>query len=194
MKRIFSILFIGIALVACKDNNINSSIISSGSKMSESAMQASQNLDKESYKEILNVVLDNNNISFNKDVLIIFGKNNCPYCDMLKSYIKTNMDLQNLLKNNFNSYYINTSYDKVHNIIFEGKKVSISTNELASMFGIDLTPTMVFFSKNGKVKYMFPGFNPKINDIVNSVISKKDAMGNYANIDKKMQKLLGVKE
>lgn len=192
MRQIFSILFIGIALVSCKDNNIDSSIISSGTKMSESAMQASQNLDKESYKEILNVVLDNNNISFDKDVLIIFGKNDCTYCDMLKSYIKTNADLQNMLKNDFNSYYINTSYDKVHNIIFGDKKVSISTSDLASMFGIDLTPTMVFFSKNAKVKYMFPGFSPKINDVVKSVISKKDAMGNYTDIDKKIQKLLGV--
>lgn len=192
MKQILSVLFIGIFFFGCKDNNIDSSIISSGSSMSEHALLASQNLDKESYKDILDIVGDNANISFNKDVLIIFGKNNCTYCDMLKDAIKTDAKLQSLLKDNFNPYYINTSYDKVHNIIFKDKNISINTGEFASIFSINLTPTMVFFSKDGKVKYMFAGFSPKINDMIENIIAKSEAMGNYSDIDKKLQNLLGT--
>lgn len=192
MKQILSILFIGILIIGCKDNSIDSSIISSGSSMSENAMQASQNLDKESYKEILDIVGDNANISFAKDVLIIFGKNNCTYCDMLKNAIKIDTALQNLITTNFNPYYINTSYNKVHNINFNDKNIPINTEEFASIFSINLTPTMVFFSKDGKVKYMFAGFNPKINDMIENIIAKSEAMGNYSDIDKKLQNLLGA--
>lgn len=69
-------------------------------------------------------------------MLIIFNANNCVYCDKLKHEIQNDKEVQNILKNTYNSYYINISYHKIHN--YNNKKTS--TEELSREFNIDATP------------------------------------------------------
>ncbi|MGX3012027.1 thioredoxin fold domain-containing protein [Helicobacter sp. 23-1044] len=118
MKRIYEILivFCVLFLSAC-ENKIDENIISKGSDFSAEAREKSQNLDKESYKDLAHLFLDTNEIDFSRGVLIIFGKNQCKYCDMLKDDIKKNPAVQGKIGENFNAYYINISYDKTHKIV-----------------------------------------------------------------------------
>lgn len=188
----FNILFLilfSTLFIACGDDNIDSSVISSGAVMSDEAREKEQNLDKASYAELADLFLDTKDISFNKDIMIVFGKNNCLYCDMLKDEIKKDETLKQTIKDNFNPYYVNTSYTKTHKIDFGSKVSNIRTIKLATIFNVNSTPTVVFLSKDGSVKYMYPGYTPQFKDLVANVIQKDSSMGNYANIDKQIQNL-----
>ena len=191
-KQIFSAFFailFGLLLVSCSDNKIDSSLISSGSTMDSKAREAEKNLDKASYADVADVFLDNNEIHFDKDVLIVFGKNNCPYCDELKNLIKGDSSLKQIIKDNFNPYYINTSYLKTHSIHFSDRDSKADTTTIAQVFAIDFTPSIVFLSKDGNVKYIFPGFTPKFKNLVLDVSKKDSAMGEYENLNKKIHNL-----
>ena len=88
--NVFFTIFFSLLLISCSDHKIDSDVISNGSTMSAEAREAEKNLDKASYADIADIFLDTNEISFDKNILIIFGKNNCQYCDMLKDMIKRN--------------------------------------------------------------------------------------------------------
>lgn len=187
--KFFILIGIAIFFIACNNDKIDSNLISSGSIMSDSAKEQEESLDKASYEELSDLFLDTKNINFNKEVLIIFGKNNCQYCDFLKDRIKNDNDLKQLINNNFNSYYVNTSYTKTHKIDFINKISNVKTETLASVFNVLATPTIIFLRKDGNVKYIYPGYTPEFKDLVLSVISKNDSMGNYLDIDKKLKSL-----
>lgn len=80
-------------------------------------------------------------------MLIIFSANNCVYCDKLKHEIQNDKEVQNILKNTYNSYYINISYHKIHN--YDNKKTS--TEELSREFNIDLRLLWYFSLLNIKL-------------------------------------------
>ncbi|MCR2060599.1 SoxW family protein [Campylobacter helveticus] len=147
--------FVALLFCACNDEKIDEAILSKGTQTTEKHKQDANNLDLNSYKEIAEFFKNNQNIVFsNKPVLIIFSANNCTYCDKLKHEIQNDKEVQNILKNTYNSYYINTSYHKIHN--YDDKKTS--TEELAKEFNIDATPTLVFFTPNHKTLLIYPGF------------------------------------
>lgn len=192
MKQKFNIVFMvlfGILFVSCSDNKIDSTLISSGSTMDSKAREMEKNLDKSSYADVADVFLDTNEIDFNKDVLIVFSKNNCNYCDDVKDIIKEDENLKQIIKDNFNPYYINTSYLKTHLINFNDRQSKVNTSDLAQIFSVNATPSIVFLSKNGDVKYLFPGFTPKFKDLVLDVVKKDSAMGQYENLNKKIHNL-----
>lgn len=122
MKRIFRLFCAYVAIISaiffsgCDDKKITKNIISTGSAMSAEAIDKAKSLDKESYKELADLFLDTSEIDFSRDVLIIFGKNQCKYCDMMKDDIKKSPTIQAKIKENFNPYYVNTSYDKIHKL------------------------------------------------------------------------------
>ncbi len=184
MLIVFSIVFI-----ACSDDKVDSSIISNGSVMSKEAREIEQNLDKASYAELADLFLDTKDISFDKDVMLVFGKNNCTYCDILKEDIKKNSNLKQRIKDNFNPYYINTSYSKKHKIDWNNKQSIVSTQDFARIFSVNATPTIVFLSKNGSVKYMYPGYTPQFEYLVEAVIQQDNSMGSYSIIDSKLKAL-----
>ncbi|MFQ6343046.1 SoxW family protein [Campylobacter sp. VTCC 70190] len=151
-------LILGFAVLlfcACNDEKIDANILSKGTQTTEKYKQDSSSLDLNSYKEIAEFFKDNQNIVFSKKpVLIVFSANNCIYCDKLKREIQNDKKIHNILKNEYNSYYINTSYHKIHN--YNNKK--ISTEELSKEFNIDATPTLVFFTPEHKTLLIYPGF------------------------------------
>ena len=125
MKQVFRVMAIFAVCVVifsgCDDKKIDSNIISQGSTMSAEAQEKAKSLDKESYKDLADLFLDTAMIDFSREVLIIFGKNQCKYCDMLKDDIKKSPAIQSKIKEHFNPYYVNTSYDKVHRIVRNSK-------------------------------------------------------------------------
>lgn len=186
---LFFVILFSLLLVACSNDEIDSNVISNGSTMSPEAKEEEKDLDKVSYSDLLDVFLDTNKIDFNKNVLIIFGRNNCSYCDMIKDLIKQDDDLKQLIKDNFNPYYINISYSKIHEINFNDRQSKIDTNSIASLFSVNFTPTIVFLGKDGTVWYLFPGFTPKFKDLVLEVIKKNAPMGEYEDLNNKIRNI-----
>lgn len=209
MKQIYKILFIfTLFFIGCDEQKIDSTILSKGSQMSQEAIDLAKNFDKESYKDLADLFLDTSKIDFNKEVFVIFGKNQCKYCDMLKDEIKKNPALQDTLKTHFNPYYINISYNKTHNFIpqkdsnadstknaesTQDSTKQISTENLAHIFGVSSTPMIAFLDKNMSIKYIYPGFSLQIQEMLNSVISSNKAMGDYKSIDKQIAAIKGSK-
>ena len=198
MKQVCRILGICALCVwifsGCDDKKIDSNIISQGSEMSAEAQERAKHLDKESYKDLADLFLDTSEIDFSREVLIIFGKNQCNYCDMLKEDIKKSDEIRAKIKAHFNPYYVNISYDKVHNLRgFKGKDVKINSANLSQIFGVNATPQVVFLDKNGRVKYLFAGytlqFKKMIDDVVANIESNGAPLGDYAQIDKALNAL-----
>lgn len=185
----FIAISFGLLLVSCGSDKVDSNLISSGSTMDTQAREVEKNLDKASYASIADVVLDTGEINFDKDVLIIFGRNNCLYCDMLKDIIKKDDELKQIMKDNFNPYYVNISYSKTHLINFNDRQSKADTKTIASLFSVNFTPSIVFLKKDGDVKYLLPGFTPKFKNLVLEVAKKDDAMGEYENLNRKIRNL-----
>lgn len=216
----FGVVFFSAIFFSGCEKKIDESIISKGSDFSDEARVRAQNLDKESYKDLADLFLDTGEIDFSRDVLIIFGKNQCTYCDMLKNDIKKNPALKAKIRENFNPYYVNTSYQKTHKIsgfsaessaknaessqdsvknVDSAKngantaKKNIQTQNLAKIFGVNLTPQVVFLDKNGKVKYLFAGYLPNFEKITDEVLASSVPLGNYASLDKNLEQLREVR-
>lgn len=196
MKHIFKIItlcaFGVIFFSGCDEKKIDSNIISTGSNMNAEAQEKAKNLDKESYKELADLFLDTSEIDFKKEILIIFGKNQCKYCDMMKDDIKKSPTIQSKIKEHFNPYYINTSYDKVHKLLNfggESKNIEIPTVRFAQIFGVNATPQIVFFKRDGHVKYLFAGYTLNLENMIDDVIMSSTSMGDYTQIDKALNEL-----
>ena len=194
MKQVFRVMAIFAVCVVifsgCDDKKIDSNIISQGSEMSAEAQERAKNLDKESYKDLADLFLDTATIDFSREVLIIFGKNQCKYCDILKDDIKKSPAIQGKIKEHFNPYYINTSYDKVHKLCaFRGKDIDINTANLAQIFGVNTTPQVIFIDKNGRVKYLFAGYTLQFEKMIDDVVATSAPLGDYATIDKALNAL-----
>lgn len=153
------VLAILIFLTGCKNHQINQNAFSSQSNISQAAIKKSQNLDQTSYAGLEHIFGDTANISSDqKFVLLIFGKNNCPWCDRLKEDIKTNYVIQEALLKDFKSYYINLSYSKLHHLDFNGKKSQKQTSQLSATYNIRPTPTSVFLNPQGEAIFIWPGY------------------------------------
>lgn len=159
MKKIAYILCLGILFAGCDNSKIDKETFSTQSNISQEEIKKAQNLDEASYKGLEHIFSNTSEISSNgKFVILIFGKNNCQWCDRLKDDIKEDKSTQELLKKDFKSYYINLSYEKTHNVDFEGKKEKVNSATLASQYNIRPTPTIVFLDKSGKPIVIYPGY------------------------------------
>ena len=152
MKKniILCVMFsMGILFNACEDS-LN---LSSGNDIDENTLRNIESMDKASYAGLENVFLDSKTIDTNgKTMLLIFGKNNCPYCDKLKDDIKASAPLQEILTKDFSAYYINIDYSKLHHLTqFLGRSepTQMTTLEIAKVYKIRPTPTLVFFDSMG---------------------------------------------
>ncbi|RDU71814.1 thioredoxin fold domain-containing protein [Helicobacter brantae] len=142
--------------VGCESEKPTLQSISKGSASSKEAKEMHQNIDKNSYSELLPYLQDNSMIESrdNKGVLLIFGSNQCKYCDKLKSEILKSKALKNALKNDFSSYYINLSYQKTH-LFFQNK---LDTQMLGETYQIRSTPTLIFLNPKGEMIFKIVGF------------------------------------
>lgn len=147
-------------LVGCEEK-IDSNIVSSGTKNTQEQLDAMQNVDKNSYKEVADVFLETQTISTkdNKPYFLVFAANGCIYCDKLKELIRSNNEIKKILQDRFSPYYINLSYSKTHAIDFLEKPQE--TAQFAQIYNIKPTPTLVFLTPKGKILFIYPGYMPK---------------------------------
>lgn len=157
VKLFFGVCFGVLVFWGCDDQKVE---LSDGNKTNTQALQEAESMDKVSYAGLENVFLDTKTLAANhKPMVFIFGKNNCVYCDKLKDDIKANLELQNILRDNFASYYINIDYSKIHNLLFDDTEPrEIDTLNLAREYNIRPTPTLIFLDSTGKVFFMYPGY------------------------------------
>ncbi|PAF49510.1 thiol:disulfide interchange protein [Helicobacter sp. 12S02232-10] len=174
MKRIFlflmffvTSLIVGIGVSGCKsDNKIDSSLISTGTNISQEVQNENDNMDKKSYAGLEDVFKDTKVITPDgKYMMIVFGSNGCPYCEMLKKDIKNTPELKSYIQNHFSAYYVNLSYSKIHDFKVgtkaDLKEVKIPTAQLAQMYDVRPTPTIVLTDTTGKPILVFPGYMPE---------------------------------
>lgn len=177
----------------CKNENIGESAISSKSNISQEVITQSKSFDKASYAGLEHVFKDTENISSDgKFVLLVFGKNGCKWCDRLKEEIKENKQTQEMLLKDFQSYYINLSYSKIHHLDFDGKKDQKETSQLALEYGVRPTPTSIFINSKGEPIFGWPGyFDQKQMQVILEFISS----GEYkkAKTQQEFFELLGQK-
>lgn len=160
IKNLLYVLILAFLIVGCEEK-LDSNIISSGAKSTQEQLDALQNVDKNSYKEVADVFLDTQKISTkdNKPYFLVFSANGCIYCDKLKALIRDDNEIKKILKNDYSPYYINLSYSKSHSVDF--LKDIQETSELGRLYNIKPTPTLVFVSPHGKTLFVYPGYMPK---------------------------------
>ncbi|AFI06495.1 SoxW family protein [Helicobacter cetorum] len=168
-KKFLSVfLLILLGLSGCKSNsqdNLDETLLSSGTQSSKELEDERENIDKKSYAGLEDIFRDTKFISPNdKYMLLVFGRNGCSYCEKLKNDIKNVKELHDYIKEHFNAYYINISYSKLHNFKVgtknDTKEIKMPTEELAQIYGVQSTPTIVLSDKTGKTIYELPGYMP----------------------------------
>ena len=194
MSKLAISFFFGVVilLAGCKDEKIDKNAFSMQSNISKEELNKAQNLDKASYAGLEHIFLDTSKISSDgKYIMLIFGKNNCQWCDRLKDDIKEDKSTQEILLKNFNSYYINLSYSKQHHLDFDGKTSTMDSANLSAQYNIRPTPTIVFLDKNGMPIVIYPGYLPqdKFRIFLNFVAS-----GEYKTAKNQMQMHQMLKE
>lgn len=175
MKKTLIMLVTLLLLIGCKNRQIDQNAFSSQSNISQVAIEKSQNLDQASYAGLEHLFGDTAHItSDQKFVLLIFGKNNCQWCERLKEDIKSNYAIQEALLKDFKSYYINLSYSKLHYLNFDGKKSQKETSQLSATYNIRPTPTSVFLDSQGETLFIWPGYlSPEQMQLVLKFITTK---------------------
>lgn len=167
MKKIILILLCLGLFFGCKDQGIDSQSFSSGNEVSLETQKLSQEMDKNSYQGLEDIFKDTSLIeTSDKYLLMIFGKNNCKYCDKLKDEMKHSDRIKEYIRQNFSAYYINISYDKKHHITLIDKKetrqADVTTSQLADgIYKVFSTPTIIFGDKDGKTIFEIPGYIPE---------------------------------
>ncbi len=142
-------------VIACKDDKV---AISDGSNNTGELDSVIQNIDVEGYKGLEDVISNNIIIeSDTKPIMLIFGNNDCKYCEDLKQEIKNNKKLNETIKNNFKTYYINTSYSKNHEIKYINK--TMNTDELSRYYNLSKTPLILWLEPNGNQIISLVGYN-----------------------------------
>ncbi|XNZ27445.1 SoxW family protein [Helicobacter pylori] len=170
-KKFLSVLLlISLFLSACKSNNkdkLDENLLSSGSQSSKELNDERDNIDKKSYAGLEDVFLNNKSISPNdKYMLLVFSRNGCSYCERLKKDLKNVKELRDYVKEHFSTYYVNISYSKEHDFKVgdkdknDEKEIKMSTEELAQIYAVQSTPTVVLSDKTGKTIYELPGYMP----------------------------------
>ncbi|WP_051420602.1 thioredoxin family protein [Helicobacter pametensis] len=165
-----------IFLAGCKSENLDAQNIASKSNISQAEIEKAQHFDKASYKGLEHIFKDTGRIaSDGKFVLLIFGKNGCQWCERLKEEIGENKQTQEMLQKDFQTYYINLSYSKIHQLDFDGKKSQAETSRLAREYDIRPTPTSIFIDPQGNVIFGWPGyFSQKQMQVILQFIANKE--------------------
>ncbi|GAA7451304.1 thioredoxin fold domain-containing protein [Helicobacter pylori] len=161
-------LLVLLVFSACKSNNkdkLDENLLSSGTQSSKELNDERDNIDKKSYAGLEDVFSDTKFISPNdKYMLLVFGRNGCSYCERLKKDLKNVKELRDYVKEHFSAYYINISYSKEHNFKVgdknNEKEIKMSTEELAQIYAVQSTPTIVLSDQTGKTIYELPGYMP----------------------------------
>lgn len=95
-----------------------------------------------------------------KYMLVVFGTNTDPYSDRLKADIKNSEELKSMIKNKMNSFYLKAHENKRLKLYHEGEYMDVDTKTMISIYGVEVTPTLIFADKKGKAVLVVPGYMP----------------------------------
>ncbi len=95
-----------------------------------------------------------------KYMILIFEAETCPYCRKLELDIHNNKKLYDELKNDFTTYSLNASKNRLHKLMHEGKPMDVDTRTLIDIYNVTSTPTLIFADKKGKSIFIVPGYMP----------------------------------
>lgn len=95
-----------------------------------------------------------------KFMLIVFGTNTDPYSDRLKADIKNTPELSKMIRENLNSFYLKAHENKRLKLYHEGDYMDVDTKTMISIYGVEVTPTLIFADKKGKAVIVVPGYMP----------------------------------
>ncbi len=182
-KLVYGILIATCYLViGCKDGNI---AISDGNDNTSELTTKIENIDVASYEGLEDVISNNVHIhSETKPIMLIFGVNNCKYCELLKQDMRNNEILHAFIKDNFTTYYINMSYSKNHEIGYMQK--SMNTDELSRYYEAVKTPLIVWLEPNGTKILRLDGYDPNYFNAMLHFIKNK-GYGNEQESEKRMR-------
>lgn len=106
--------------------------------------------------------LDNKTIAANgKPMVVIFGSKTCTYCDALKNDIKESQKLEEVLAKEFSSYYVTMDTLSEHDLVHEKQTMKTTNKMLAEIYGINATPSLIFYDDTGLSLFRVPGYMPK---------------------------------
>jgi len=100
---------------------------------------------------------DNKLLANGKNVMLILGSKNCPYCDVLKKDIHKD-ELSSLIKDKMNIYYISIDEQKNYEIGDKEPPVKTTTLSLKMQFGSRVTPTVIMFNEKWERIIQVPGY------------------------------------
>lgn len=156
------------------------------------ALLAKENpLDIESIFDSSKITLDD------KPIMLIFGKNDCYYCDILTASLVSNDTIEGYITLNFGAYYINIDDKKKHSISFLNLSRA-SSLEVAKIYDIKALPMIIFIAPD-KSEIMrvvgFPGEARIINllefvnnDIWKNYPSKNERIQGFLEYEKEIRK------
>ncbi len=114
-----------------------------------------------------------------KNVMLILGSKNCPYCDILKKDLNKK-ELSSLIKDKMNVYYIPIDEQKNFEIGDKTPAVQTTSLSLKMQFGSRVTPTIVMFDEDWNKIIQLPGYaDPNqmrlfLNYLNNDIYKNKD--------------------
>lgn len=119
-----------------------------------------------------------------KNVMLILGSKNCPYCDTLKKDINTDKELKTLIKDKMHVYYVPIDEQVSIEMGDSIPPVKTSSLSLKMQFGSRVTPTIVMFDNKWARIIQLPGYaNPKQMKVfvkyLNSGIYKNKDLSEY---------------
>ncbi len=182
-KKSLSIAIFSLCCVmsGCKDGNIS---ISDGEQSTKELDTKLENIDVAGYKGLEDIISNNVRIeSDSKPIMLIFGVNNCKYCEILKQDMRDNQTLHDLIKDNFVTYYVNTSYSKTHEVAYMQK--SLKSDDLARYYGAVKTPLIIWLESDGTRILKLDGYDPNYFNAMLQFVKNK-GYGDEKNSEKRM--------
>lgn len=119
-----------------------------------------------------------------KNVMLILGSKNCPYCDVLKKDLNNDKELKSLIQDKMHVYYVPIDEQVSVEMGDSTPPVKTSSLSLKMQFGSRVTPTIVMFDKQWSRVIQVPGYaDPKqmkaFVKYVNSGAYKDKDLGEY---------------
>lgn len=179
-------ILISCVILGCKDGKI---AISHGDNNTSELNEKLENIDVSSYDGLEDIISNSSRIeSKTKPIMLIFGVNNCKYCEALKQDMRNNKDLHAFIKDNFVTYYINTSYSKNHEVSYMQKVMN--TDDLSRYYGVVGTPLILWLEPNGRKILKLDGYNAEYFNAMLHFVNNK-SYGNETDDEKRMRMFIG---
>lgn len=189
IKRFFitffnvSVLSLCFIMFGCKDSNISISD-GEGEQNTSELNTKLENIDVAGYKGLEDVISNNVRIeSDSKPIMLIFGVNNCKYCELLKQDMRNDKKLHDFIKDNFVTYYVNTSYSKTHEVGYMHK--SLNSDDLARYYNVVKTPLIIWLDNDGTRIIKLDGYDANYFKSMLQFVKNK-GYGNEKNSEKRM--------